>query len=91
MDNKNRVNRIIKPVTEDYLEKSLDLVQQVFTEYKNPEEGIAVRKLVEEIRSKKYYVPELGLMAVDDNGKIIGFQDSILKEDMKMIRWLYKE
>ena len=70
---KNRVNRIIKPVTEEYLGKSLDLVQQVFTEYKNLEEGIAVRKLVEEIRSKKYYVPELDLMAVDDSGEIIGY------------------
>lgn len=70
---KNRVNRIIKPVTEEYLGKSLDLVQQVFTEYKNLEEGIAVRKLVEEIRSKKYYVPELDLMVVDDSGEIIGY------------------
>lgn len=73
MNNKHRVNRIIKPVTEDYLEKSLDLVQQVFKEYKNPEEGIAVRKLVEEIRSKKYYVPKLDLMAVDENKEIIGY------------------
>ena len=69
----NIINRTLKPVTKDYIEKSLDLVQKVFTEYKSPEEGIAVRKLVEEIRSKKYYIPELDLMAIDDYGDIIGY------------------
>lgn len=73
MDNIEKINRTIKPVTDDYIEKSSELVDSVFTEYKNKEEGKMVRALVDEIRSKKYYVPELDLMAVDDNGEIIGY------------------
>lgn len=73
MNNIKQINRIIKPVTGEYIEKSSELVDSVFTDYKNKQEGKVVRSLVEEIRSKKYYIPELDLMAVDDNGKIIGY------------------
>ncbi len=74
--NVKEINRTIKPVTQEYLKKSLDLVEEVFAEYykkDKPEEGKAVRKVVEEIRLKKYYVPELDLMAIDDTGEIIGY------------------
>lgn len=73
MNNKKLINRTIKPVNSEYIEKSLNLVQDVFTEYENEQEGRSVRMLVEEIRSKKYYIPELDLMAVDDNREIIGY------------------
>ena len=36
-------------------------------------EGKIVRRLVEEIRSKKYYIPELELIMVNDYDEIIGY------------------
>lgn len=73
MNNKNEINRTIKSVTGEYIEKSSELVEAVFTTYKDEREGKAVRALVKEIRSKKYYVPELDLMAINDDGEIIGY------------------
>ena len=67
------INRTIKQVTNEYLEKSCELVEKVFTDQKDEKEGKTVRALVEEIRSKEYYIPELDLMAVDDNEEIIGY------------------
>lgn len=67
------INRTIKPVYGEYINKSSELVEKVFTEYEDEKEGKKVRALVEEIRSKKYYIPELDLMAVDDNEEIIGY------------------
>ena len=52
---------------------SLELVEKVFTEYENAEEGRLVRQLVEEIRSKKYYIPELELIMVDEKDAVIGY------------------
>ena len=65
--------RKIKSVSDDYKEKSLELVEKVFSDFHDEKEGKAVRQVVEEIRSKKYYIPELELMAVDDSGEIIGY------------------
>ena len=65
--------RTVKPVTEDYKEKSLNLVEKAFSDFYDPQEGKAVRGVVKEIRSKKYYIPELDLMAVDGSGEIIGY------------------
>ena len=67
------INRTIKVVTGEYTKKSCELVEKVFTDYKDEKEGKQVRELVDEIRSKKYYIPELDLMAVDDNGEIVGY------------------
>lgn len=67
------MTRTVKPVTEEYKEKALDLVEKVFTNFYNRHEGKIMRGVVKEIRSKKYYVPELELMAVDENGEIIGY------------------
>lgn len=67
------MERIIKPMEEKYLLPSLKLVEDVFTEYDSPEEGKTVRGLVEEIRSKKYYIPELELMTVNENDEVIGY------------------
>ena len=67
------MKRIIKTVTDKYTTASLDFVEQVFTEHENAEEGNLVRSLVAEIRAKKYYLPELDLIMVDENDEIIGF------------------
>lgn len=56
-----------------YLLPSLELVEDVFAKYDSPEEGKIVRKLVEEIRAKKYYLPELEIIMVDKQDEIIGY------------------
>ena len=68
-----KMDRTIKTMEEKYLLSSLDLVESVFSEWACPEEGKMVRSLVEEIRSKKYYLPELELVMVDDADQIIGY------------------
>lgn len=73
MTNKEIVKRTIKSMTSDHLEDSLELVERVFTECQDEKEGKLVRSLVEEIRSKKYYLPELELIAVDDSDQVIGY------------------
>lgn len=65
--------RIIKSMEEKYLLSSLDLVEAVFTAHENAEEGKLVRTLVEEIRSKRFYLPELELIMVDETGAPIGY------------------
>ncbi|MBQ8260660.1 MAG: N-acetyltransferase [Lachnospiraceae bacterium] len=67
------MKRTIKAMEEKYLQPALELVEEVFTEYENKEEGKTVRRLVEEIRAKKYYMPELELVMVDDTDMVIGY------------------
>ena len=67
------MERIIKSITKDKLDESLEFVKRVFSESEDEESGNLVKNLVKEIRSKKYYVPELDLIMVDENNKIIGF------------------
>ena len=58
---------------EKYLHPALALVEEVFTAWDSPEEGKTVRNLVEEIRAKKYYLPELELVMVDERDRILGY------------------
>ena len=67
------MKRIIRSVSERDRQPALDLVEKVFTEYQNAEEGALVRRLVEEIRSKKYYLPELELVMADENDELLGY------------------
>ena len=67
------MQRIIKPMEAKYLLPSLDLVEDVFTKWDSPGEGKLVRQLVEEIRSKKYYIPELELIMVNEDDEVIGY------------------
>ncbi len=67
------MERNIKSMEAAYLLPSLELVQDVFTKWRNPEEGAVVRGLVEEIRRKKYYIPELELVMVDQSDAVIGY------------------
>ena len=67
------MNRIIKCATPQFLNESLDLVERVFTDSEGEESAKVVRALVEEIRSKKFYVPELELVMVDENNSVIGY------------------
>lgn len=67
------MKRVIKSMENKYLTSSLELVEDVFTQYENPKEGALVRRLVEEIRSKKYYIPELELIMVNEYDEVIGY------------------
>lgn len=49
------------------------LVEQVFTDYNGEEDGKLTRRLVEEIRAKKYYVPELELVMTDESDRLLGY------------------
>ena len=65
--------REIKSMEEKYLVPALELVEAVFTDHENAAEGKMVRDLVEEIRSKRWYLPELELIMVDsDTDEVIG-------------------
>lgn len=64
--------REITSMKPEYLTSSLELVEKVFTEFEDEQEGRTVRRLVEEIRSKKYYLPELELLMLED-GEPVGY------------------
>ena len=66
--------RIIKSMEDNYLLPALELVETVFTEHENEQEGKLVRSLVEEIRSKRFYLRPLELIMVDsDTDEVIGY------------------
>ena len=65
--------RSIKHMSEKYCLPALELVEEVFTEHENAQEGKTVRALVEEIRSKRFYLPELELIMTDENDAVIGY------------------
>lgn len=67
------MERIIKSMEEKYLLSSLKLVEDVFAESDSPEEGKLVRRLVEEIRAKKYYISDLELIMLNEDDEIIGY------------------
>lgn len=67
------MERTIKPMENKYLLASLELVEDVFAKWANPEEGRTVRRLVEEIRAKRYYLPELELVMVNEADAVIGY------------------
>ena len=67
------MQRMIKSMENRYRMSSLELVEDVFTKYADAEEGGLVRRLVEEIRSKKFYLPELELIMVDEDDDVIGY------------------
>lgn len=67
------MSRIIKSMENQYLLPSLDMVEEVFTEHYCESEGKIVRRLVEEIRAKQYYVPDLELIMTHETNEIIGY------------------
>lgn len=66
------MQRIIRTARLDELEKTALFAEKVFTESEDEESGTLVGNLVREIKSKKYYVPELDLIMTDENDDIIG-------------------
>lgn len=66
------MERIIKTVTADEMNSTLDFVGRVFTDSEGEESGKLVRSLLAEIRSKEYYVPALDLIMVNEHREILG-------------------
>ena len=67
------MDRTIKAMENQYLLPALELVEDVFAKWDSPEEGKLVRRLVEEIREKKYYVPELEFVMANEKDEVIGY------------------
>ena len=67
------MERIIKSMEDKYLLPAAELVEAIFTAHENAEEGKLVRALVEEIRRKDLYMPELELIMVDEQDAPIGY------------------
>ena len=67
------MQKTIKAMETKYLQPSLEMIEDVFTKWDSSEEGKVVRSLVEEIRSKKYYLPELELIMVNEDDLILGY------------------
>ena len=67
------MNRIIKSMENKYLLPSLDMVRKTFTKSESAEDAQVVVNLIQEIRSKDYYIPELELIMVDGNDEVIGY------------------
>ncbi len=67
------MERIIKSMENKYFLPSLELMQEDFSDYDSLQEGKVVRQLVEEIRAKKYYIPKLDLVMVNEKDEIIGY------------------
>lgn len=66
--------RIIKTMEDKYLMPSVVMVEAVFTDHESAEEGKLVRRLVEEIRSKRFYEPRLELIMVEsDTDEVVGY------------------
>ena len=65
--------RTIKSMEEKYMLPALELVEKVFTQHSDAEEGQLVRSLVAEIRGMRFYVPELELIMVDEADQVIGY------------------
>ncbi len=67
------MERTIRTVSGTYAREALDFVEAVFTDHQDEAEGKAVRRLVEEIRSRQYYLPEMELIMTDEKEEIIGY------------------
>ncbi len=66
------MERIIRAIKKEEWETCLDFVERVFTDSEDAESGRLVRNLMTEIRSNRYYVPELDLVMLNREGEIIG-------------------
>ncbi|RYQ12094.1 GNAT family acetyltransferase [Bifidobacterium pseudolongum subsp. globosum] len=67
------MGRFITPMDSSHLDESARFVEDVFTDSEGRESAHTVRQLVLEIRRKRFYLPELELMMLDELGGIIGY------------------
>lgn len=67
------MKRIIKSMEDKYLAPAAEMVEAVFTASETAEDAAIVRRLVEEIRAKRFYLPQLEMIMVDENDEVIGY------------------
>lgn len=67
------MDRIIKSIEDKYLETSAQFVEDVFADSEGKDSARVVKQLVLEIRSKRFYLPELELIMVDELERILGY------------------
>lgn len=67
------MNRTVRQMTDEYRAAALDLIYEAFTDWRDDTEGRLVRRLVEEIRSKRFYLPELEIICTAGDGLLIGY------------------
>ncbi len=67
------MKRIIKSMEDRYLDISAQFVEDVFADSEGKESAKTVRQLVLEIRSKRFYLPELELVMVNEMDHMIGY------------------
>jgi len=65
--------RKVQSMKEKYRVPALELVEAVFAAAEGAESGKLVRSLVEEIRGKRFYLPELELVMVDEADEVVGY------------------
>ena len=65
--------RYINKIKEEQKEEAAKFVGKVFLDSEDEEASNLVMNLIKEIRSKKYYVPELEIVMSDENNDIIGY------------------
>lgn len=67
------MNRYIKNIDDRYLKRAAEFVGKVFCDSEGEESARLVEQLLLEIRSKRFYLPELELIMVDENDDILGY------------------
>ena len=65
--------RTIKAMSPEYAGQVHDVIYDAFCGWRDEEEGKMVCRLVEEIRSKRYYLPRLELIMVDETDSVLGY------------------
>ena len=65
--------RYINKIKEEQKEEAAKFVGKVFLDSEDEEASNLVMNLIKEIRSKKYYVPELEIVMSDEKNNIIGY------------------
>lgn len=67
------MNRMIQCIEDKYLAASAQFVEDVFADSEGEDSARVVKQLVLEIRSKRFYLPELELIMVDEQDCILGY------------------
>lgn len=65
--------RKIISMEQKYLEPSIDMIRRTFTNSESAEDAEIVVSIVREIRSMRFYVPELEFIMIDELDEVIGY------------------
>lgn len=68
-----RKGRNVRAMEDKYLLPAAEMVEAVFTASETAEDAAIVRSLVEEIRAKRFYLPQLEMIMTDEADNVIGY------------------